>query len=317
VVVGWALEDLFRDNPRAREKLMINTKVGRYEADPNKQFDFSKTATLASVQKSLDQLKCGYIDVLQLHDPEFAPSLEQLMNETIPAMMECRETGQCRALGLTGYSLEVQYQIFQQSLELYGASVWDQSLTYGHFNLHDKSLTTTRIANHSSFAEFCEKSKLLLLAAAPFSMGLLAGNPPPAWHPACEQLKQACRDATEICKAHGIKISTLALCVALADPNIPCTIVGMKDVGEVGAVWSVTQRMRNVDDSLTPDEILKQILTKEEHKAWEILRDPVNGPFATVWSNGSFKWDGVQAAREFWKQVDDTSMVEEWQRCDY
>jgi hypothetical protein len=30
-------------------------------------------------------MNCGYIDVLQLHDPEFAPSLDQ--HETIPAMM--------------------------------------------------------------------------------------------------------------------------------------------------------------------------------------------------------------------------------------
>jgi L-galactose dehydrogenase len=339
MVVGWALEELFRlgnnnnddtDTPTptstsnkciTRDNLIINTKIGRYEADVNRQFDFSKAATLASVQRSLDRLQCGYITVLQLHDPEFAPSLNQILTETIPAMMECRDKGWCRALGLTGYSLPVQYQIFQRSLELYGTGVWDQSLTYGHFNLHDTSLLTVPVsAENASYAEFCEKSKLLLLAAAPLSMGILTGtNAPPAWHPASEQLQQACRKATDICTAHGVEISTLALCVALCDPRIPCTILGMKNVAEVQAAAAVAQRVQAVDEesSLTPDEMLQQILTPSEQAAWDILRDPVHGPFATVWLNGSFQWDGLKGVREFWKQVDDSTHVEEWQKSDY
>lgn len=103
VVIGWALEELLVRSGVSRERLTINTKVGRYEADPVKQFDFSAAATLHSVQRSLQRLKCGeYIDVLQLHDPEFAPSLDVLMKETIPAMMDCQERGWCRALGMTG-----------------------------------------------------------------------------------------------------------------------------------------------------------------------------------------------------------------------
>lgn len=354
IVVGWAMEELFRpdctdndnDNdtatsssssstkgkdkvttgtvPVTRDDLVINTKIGRYEADPNKQFDFSRAATLASCERSLDRMKCGYINVLQLHDPEFAPSFEQLLTQTIPAMMECRDKGWCRALGLTGYSCQVQYQIFQRSLELYGAAstkVWDQSLTYGHFNLHDRSLVTAPVAEYSSYAEFCENSKLLLLAAAPLSMGLLTGtNAPPAWHPAGAQLKQACLLATQICTAHGVQISTLALCVALSDPRIPCTIIGMKNVAEVQAAAAVAQRMQTKMDeasSLTPDEMLQQILTPSEQEAWEILRDPLHGPFATVWSNGSFQWDALKGVREFWKQVDDGTNAEEWQKSDY
>lgn len=104
VVVGWAMEELSKnDNNFMRENLIINTKVGRYEAEASRQFDFSSGATLHSVQRSLDRLQCcGYIDVLQLHDTEFAPSLEILFQETIPAMLKCQEKGWCRALGMTG-----------------------------------------------------------------------------------------------------------------------------------------------------------------------------------------------------------------------
>jgi aryl-alcohol dehydrogenase-like predicted oxidoreductase len=101
VVIGWALEELVGRGFQ-RELLIINTKVGRYELDPAKQFDFSAAVTVQSVQRSLQRMTCAYIDVLQLHDPEFAPSLEILMKETIPAMMECQEKGWCRAIGMTG-----------------------------------------------------------------------------------------------------------------------------------------------------------------------------------------------------------------------
>ena len=103
VVVGWALEKILESGNIKREQLTINTKVGRYEADPSRQFDFSSETTLRSVKQSIRRLRCGsYIDVLQLHDPEFAPSIDLLFEETIPAMKECEEKGWCRALGMTG-----------------------------------------------------------------------------------------------------------------------------------------------------------------------------------------------------------------------
>ena len=108
IVVGWALTKLRNEGKVQREQLTINTKIGRYEADPAKQFDFTARATIDSVERSIRRLCCGsYIDVLQLHDPEFAPSLDLLFQETIPAMIECQTKGYCRALGITGTYLDI------------------------------------------------------------------------------------------------------------------------------------------------------------------------------------------------------------------
>ena len=76
-----------------RSHLVLNTKVGRYEADPLHQFDFSYSTTIKSVHRSLERMNCGFIDVLQLHDPEFSPDMSVLMEETIPALIECRRRG--------------------------------------------------------------------------------------------------------------------------------------------------------------------------------------------------------------------------------
>lgn len=93
VVIGWALDEVKKHHGLSRNDLTINTKVGRYEADPKKQFDFSYDTTLKSVQRSLRRMNCSYINVLQLHDPEFAPSVDQLLKETIPAMRTCQSRG--------------------------------------------------------------------------------------------------------------------------------------------------------------------------------------------------------------------------------
>lgn len=338
IVVGWALEQLFtrstdHSETIAREDLCVNTKVGRYEADPTQQFDFSRTATLESVQRSLRRMSCGYIDVLQLHDPEFSPTLDVLLNETIPAMVECRSNGWCKALGITGYPLEVQYQILQRSLEKYGTDesvrIWDQALTYGHFNLHDSSLVHRRInASCDSFADCCCQNGMGLLAAAPLSMGLLTNNAPPDWHPANgSELAEACRNANDICRKLNVDIAILALIFSMSHPNIPCTILGMKDVEQVEKASAVARRFAMVDwtiPELTQELVLSFVLTVTESKAYRILSDRETGPFAKVWKrettqdydgNGifapKFQWDGVREAHDFWRKTGE--LFDDWQ----
>ena len=158
-----------RTGDLARSDIIINTKVGRYEANPLKQFDFSYETTIKSVQRSLERLNCGYIDVLQLHDPEFAPSISILLRETIPALLECKRRGWAKALGLTGYPLEVQQEILVKAADEFRiGNVFDQSLVYCHNNLHDNSLFSeycfpSRGSPTDTFAGFCHHSKIHLM----------------------------------------------------------------------------------------------------------------------------------------------------------
>jgi len=303
MVVGWAMETL--EPYVSRESLTLNTKVGRYEAEPRHQFDFSYDATIKSVQRSLTRMKCGYINVIQLHDPEFAPTLEILLEETIPAMLQCQTLGYCKALGLTGYPLEVQHQILQATMKQYGANIWDLSLVYSHYNLHDTSLFTHRFIEGKSFAEYCGENAIVLLAAAPLSMGLLTHDEPPHWHPASAALKEACKKAASICESRGINISTIAIVVAMSNPTIPCTLLGMKDKHQVTLAVDAANRFCNVSENETDQTvILKQVLTADEHAAWLLLSDVKASPFSALWGNGQYRWDGVNEAQKFWKQIE-------------
>ena len=319
-VVGYALDTILysegkqTDRARtliARSDLVINTKVGRYEADPLKKFDFSYDATMKSVQRSIDRMKCGYIDVLQLHDPEFAPSISILLKETIPAMLECKRRGWARALGMTGYPLEVQHEILVQSECEFGTMVFDQSLVYCHNNIHDNSLFCdycfpSQRSSSDTFAGFCQQSNIHLMAAAPLSMGLLTQSGPPEWHPAPPALKEACREASKLCQSEGVNISSLAILFSLSFPSIGCTLLGMKDEKEVDVAADLASRFSLIDfDNQNQDSVLAQVLTVEERKMLQKLRDLENGPFSLL--NEGYRWDGKALAAEFRTMVDEMS----------
>lgn len=57
-----------------RDAFYLATKVGRYEANITEMFDFSAERTARSVDESLQRTGLEYIDLIQVHDPEFAPN---------------------------------------------------------------------------------------------------------------------------------------------------------------------------------------------------------------------------------------------------
>ena len=346
VVIGFAMESLLERNDDAtshhldssnaqisRDSIIINTKVGRYEANLLHQFDFSYDRTISSVQLSLERMKCHYINVLQLHDPEFTPSISLLLEETIPAMLLCRERGWVKALGITGYPLQVQHEILCRVQEQYGGVggqvVFDQALTYGHYNMHDTSLFTQPIptmdsendtnsdgGHDKSFYNYCHDQSLPLMAAAPLSMGLLTHSTPPFWHPASKELQDACQEAAQICKDHHVDFPTLATVFALScfskgagrdgERNeflyhpLPCTLIGMSTRKEVDNAVACAKRFSMENDV---EGASRSIWTEGEEKVLSILQDEENGPFALVWKNNKYQWDGVREADKFWEQI--------------
>ena len=146
-----------------RERFFLGTKVGRYERDTHKMFDFSAEKVTRSAQESLERLQLDYIDVLQVHDVEFAPTIEQITEETLPALQDLKEQGLCKFIGITGYPLSILKKILDQSR----ISV-DTVLTYCRLTLQDSSLV-------EEFDYFRSKN-VGIINASPVSMGLLTRN---------------------------------------------------------------------------------------------------------------------------------------------
>ena len=170
------LRKAFKNIPR--KAYYIATKVGRYELEMGKMFDFSRNRILKSVDESLERLGLDYIDLIQVHDVEFCQSLEQLVKYTIPALIDLKAAGKVRYIGLTGYSLETLVRL----IFLLPPGTVDAVLTYCRCTLIDQALL-------GSPMQFFTHHNIGIINASPVSMGLLSTRGPPSWHPATAAIK--------------------------------------------------------------------------------------------------------------------------------
>jgi aryl-alcohol dehydrogenase-like predicted oxidoreductase len=53
--------------------------------------------------------------IFQVHDIEFAPSLDIVVNETLPALQSVVEAGKARFIGVTGYAVSVLKEAIERS----------------------------------------------------------------------------------------------------------------------------------------------------------------------------------------------------------
>lgn len=209
-----ALGDALAGIPR--DQYFLSTKVGHYwEHD----YDFSAKRVVASVDESLKRLKTDYLDIIQCHDIEFG-DLDQIINETVPALTELKKTGKVRFVGVTGYALKSLWYVA-------GRVDLDTVMCYCHYTLNDRTLT--------DLIPYLRNMKIGIINAAPLGMGLLTGSerPLPSWHPAPEELRAACKSAAALCRANNYEVADLAVKFASDRSEIATTLVGMHTVKHV------------------------------------------------------------------------------------
>lgn len=198
-----------------RDKVVLSTKCGRYGAD---EFDFSSERVGTSVEESLRRLQTDYVDLLQVHDVEFG-SVEQIVNETLPALRRLQQEGKTRYVGISGYPLKVLLEVAQK------APV-DNILTYCRYNLLVNDLDTV-------LAPAAQQLGIGMINASPLHMGLLSGQAPPSWHPAPPGVRQAADAALAFCREHDISLTDLALRFCFDYPRVASTLVGMSTTDQV------------------------------------------------------------------------------------
>jgi L-galactose dehydrogenase len=212
-----------------RDKVILATKCGRYDAD---EFDYSAGRVTASLDESLRRLKTDYVDLLQVHDVEFG-SVHQIVTETLPALRRLQELGKARYIGITGYSLKTLVRIAR-------AVPVDAILSYCHYDLLVTDMDELLVP-------FAEQLGIGLINASPLHMGVLTEQGAPAWHPAPATIHAAGQRAAAICKINGVRLSEVALRFCLAHPYVSSTLVGM----------STTQQVEENLRALTPVDDVK------------------------------------------------------------
>ena len=214
MVLGKALKLIPRD------KYYLSTKVGRYGQDGVNTWDYSAEKAVESVYESMDRLGIDYIDLINVHDIEFA-DLSQVVNETLPALVELREKGVVGHVGITDLQPENQKWVVEHVPDGTVESV----LSFCHYCLNDDLL--------EDYFDFFESHGVGIINASPLAMGLLSTRGVPSWHPAPKSLVDACQRAVALCTEAGYPIEKLAIQYSISNPRIASTLFGSANPANV------------------------------------------------------------------------------------
>src|SRR5712675_1590251 len=99
VLLGIALKGV------PRESYTLCTKLGRYDLA---HFDFSAKRVAESVDVSLHRLGTDRLDI------EFVP-MQQIVDETIPALRQAQAAGKVRYIGISGYPMKAFRFVLDQT----------------------------------------------------------------------------------------------------------------------------------------------------------------------------------------------------------
>ena len=246
-VLGKALKDIERD------KYYLSTKVGRYGENGKNSWDYSAKRVTASVYESMERLNVDYLDIINVHDIEFA-DLHQVVDETLPALVKLKEEGVVKHVGITDLQLENLKWVIDRVPEGTVESV----LNFCHYCLCDDKL--------ADFLDYFEQKGVGIINASPLSMGLLTERGVPDWHPAPKSLIEACSRAAEYCKTKNFPIEKLAMQFSVSNDRIATTL------------FSTTN----------PENVKKNIDSINEPIDWDLVkevRDIIGDQQRVSWSN--------------------------------
>jgi L-galactose dehydrogenase len=202
VLLGVALRDVPRD------QYLLCTKLGRYDLA---HFDFSAKRVAESVDVSLHRLGSDHVDIMLCHDIEFVP-MQQIVDETLPALRKIQQQGKARFIGFSGYPMKAFKFILSQTDV-------DVVLSYNQYTLQN-----TRFADE--LVPILKQRGIGVMNAGPFSARLLTNAALPKWLKEPENVKAAARAAAAHCASKGVDIAKVALQFSIANPDIATTISG-------------------------------------------------------------------------------------------
>ena len=251
-VLGKALKDIPRD------RYYLSTKVGRYGKDGVNTWDYSARRATESVYESMERLNVDYIDLINVHDIEFQEELpgglQKIVDETLPALVELREKGIVRHVGIT----DLQPENLKWVVEHAEKGTVECILNFCHYTLNDTLL--------ADYLGFFEMNGIGVINASPFAMGLLSRRGAPDWHPATWALREACKKAADYCEQKGYPIDKLAIQFATSlNPRIATTLFSSANPDNV--LKNIRYVGEPIDEQLVKE--VQQIIGNQMFARWK------------------------------------------------
>ncbi|TBN57677.1 aldo/keto reductase [Glaciihabitans arcticus] len=222
----------------ARGDYVISSKVGRLivpnenptefdddgfivPGDLRREWDFTRDGVLRSVEASLARLDTDYIDILYLHDPD-ASEIPDAAATGAAALIELRDQGVVRAVGIGSNSASAVAQLFRESDV-------DLAMLAGRYTLLEQR------GADEVFEAAGEKS---IVAVGVFNSGLLsADRPKPTamynYLPATADVIARANRLADSAESHGATLPQAALAFPLRNSQVVSIAIGMRNAQQV------------------------------------------------------------------------------------
>ena len=209
-----------------RGEYVLSTKVGRYrdyaatvtnpKDNPGDWRDYSRDATLRSVETSLKRLGTDRLDIAFVHDCD--EDITGALDGALPALAELKAQGVVGAIGC-GSNLAATHMAVVEHADP------DVLMVAGRFTLLDQSAAQVLFPR-------CMSRGIEVELAAPFNSGILAtGADAPGtrfdYQPPDDNIRARVRAIQGSCDAHGISLKRAALHYSAAHPAVTRLVLGL------------------------------------------------------------------------------------------
>ncbi len=208
---------------------VLATKTDR---DP-KTGDFSGEQTKRSLERSLRLLGVDRLQIVHIHDPEYATTtFEEMMapGGAVDVLQWYKEQGVIGAIGMAGGPIDLMMRYVE-------TDAFDVVLTHNRYTLVDRTATP--------LIELALSRGVTVLNAAPYGGGMLAKGPDTwgkyAYHEAPPELVERVRRIDAMCQRYNVPLAAVALQFSVRDPRITSTIIGMTRPERVAQTVALAQ----------------------------------------------------------------------------
>lgn len=206
--------EVIRERGGLPRGFVVSTKLDR-DMQSNR---FDGAQARRSLEQSLKAMSLDQFQMLHLHDPEYASSLDDVtgVGGALSELFKMKEEGFAQSVGLAAGKIDVMMPLLRD---------WDFDvlITHNRFTLVNR--------NADDMINFARKRGTLVFNAAPYSGGVLAKGSTLhkryVYQAATAETLAPVARLEEICARHAIPLGAAALQFSLRDPRIASTIVGI------------------------------------------------------------------------------------------
>ncbi len=206
--------DVIRERGGLPQGFVISTKLDR-DMETNR---FDGALARRSLEESLKTLNIDRIQLLHVHDPEYASSFSDVTGPkgALAELFRMKEEGLAEGVGLAAGRVDIMMTLLQN---------WDFDalITHNRFTLVNR--------NAEEMMDYARERGIAVLNAAPYSGGVLAKGTAShkryVYQEASPEMLEPIVRIEQVCARHGIPPGAAALQFSIRDERVTSTVCGI------------------------------------------------------------------------------------------